>query len=118
MFSHVQYPQSRIMTSKYYSIVTYHVKQGDDLGDGTILNQLWNPIFILITILLILFTLFMLALCILMTCSCLRPQFTKFQKLARRHKCCGGRRRSGVSPQSQTRTHFTLSRLWSPRTPP
>lgn len=72
--------------TKKYGIITYHTKE--NMGDYDLYEQFANPIFMLITILLILFSLFMLSTFILLSCSCLRPHCTKCQKLTKRHCRC------------------------------
>ena len=68
--------------SEYYGVITYHTK--NNLGDVDVYEQFFNPIFMLITVILVLFSSSMLALCTLLSCSCLRPQFTKCQKCTKK----------------------------------
>ena len=69
-------------SSKKYGIITYHTNE--NMGDYNLHEQFVNPIFMLITILLILFSLFMLSTFILLSCSSLRPHCTKCQKFTKR----------------------------------
>ena len=69
--------------SKKYGLVTYHTQK--NMGDEDVYEQFGNPIFMLITILLALFSTFMLITCILLSCSCLRPHITHCQKFTKKH---------------------------------
>jgi len=69
------------MTAKYY-VKTYHVK--NNYGNADIISQFVNPVFLLITILLIVFSALMLMLCGLLTCTLLKPRFNKVHKFAKK----------------------------------
>mmetsp|Transcript_66627 Transcript_66627/g.59775 ORF Transcript_66627/g.59775 Transcript_66627/m.59775 type:complete len:115 (+) Transcript_66627:101-445(+) len=95
--------------SKKYGIITYHTN--DNLGDKDLYEQFGNPIFMLISIILILFSSFMLVTIILLSCSCLRPHCSKCQKFTKRRcrcmkckgcNCCGKKRLASMSTHNSS----------------
>ena len=69
--------------SELYGIVTYHIDT--NLGDTSLSKQFWNPIFILITILLIAFSSFMMSIFILLLCAVLTPHCKQLKRSIRRN---------------------------------
>eukprot|EP00483_Globobulimina_turgida_P013096 UN13120 len=67
-------------------IETYHVS--NNLGDESLLVQFFNPVFFLITLLLLIFSSIMLAICSLLLYSFMRPHCAKMSKLKRKCRCC------------------------------
>ena len=69
---------SNATASGVFAIETYHVPT--NLGDEDIEEQFFNPVFCMVTILCIIFLIFMLLLCLLLTTTFLRPHCSRFNK--------------------------------------
>eukprot|EP00483_Globobulimina_turgida_P011513 UN11535 len=111
------------MVSEKYGIITYHV--GTNLGDKDTISQFINPVFILVTILLITFTSFMLALCTLLSFSHLNPHCNKWGKSIKkcncgcnscRNLCCKKQRKASLHSQYTGRSNTGRSTPFSTST--